>query len=182
MHNVTLIDIFPYTDSTRWIMIAHTVSQFQVSSNVIVQWRFNVCTSMCCTYAGIVQKGVRGMYYLCRCKTEESWEIAKDLQVLHGNEKKDTNSFIWCSVIMVSAAWPGTLVRFMFSFAMKVCMCVSVCVKRETKKAERDVKSRVRRAKKQWGEGVRGRVVRNKFTQCYKTVFCLKSWDLPQRC
>lgn len=76
------------------------------------------------------------MYHLCRCKTEVSREIAKDLQVLHGNEKKDTNSFIWCSVIMVSAARPGTLVRFMFSLAMKVCMCVSVCEKRETKKEE----------------------------------------------
>lgn len=33
---------------------------------------------------------------------------------------------------MVPTAHPGTLVRFMFSFAMKVCMCVCMCAK-ETK-------------------------------------------------
>ena len=34
------------------------------------------------------------MCYRCRCKAEVSREIADDLQVLHGNEKRDTNSFI----------------------------------------------------------------------------------------
>lgn len=34
------------------------------------------------------------MCCMCRCKAEVSREIAEDLLVLHGNEKRDTNSFI----------------------------------------------------------------------------------------
>ncbi len=76
--------------------------------------------------------------------------------------KRDTNSFIWCSVIIVSTAKSGTLARFMFSFALSVCVCIWM-----REREDRD--QRAQGYQVRWGRGGKPRK-NKKFKECCKTV------------
>ncbi len=153
-----------FLKSTKWIVIAHAGAHLQVSANVQCQYSrcTTMCVHyifhsvFCLQSSEIACVPVHAHVLLClrnkvrQSKTEREKErervcvvcvaavrreIAEDLQVLHDNEKRDTNSFICCSIIMVSMAQSGTHSQIYVLLCYEcVCVCVCMCVSERERK------------------------------------------------